>query len=398
MAFRKLSSIVYGTQILVFISASTIDLLAGIFSRDLLKLLHLFPLSLLLFPMLMEVRGDLSGIYSGRLSTGLNLETMRPSLLNNTAEFYALFQAILTLSFIEGLMLASIANITAILTIPSASLFIVHTFSVSVNCLFMSTIISVPINTIITSRGYSKGINPDLISYPIASSICDLLIVIVYLATLLLSLFSIELSIVLTLLFSLLSTFLIVKNRRNGRFISVVKEGSLAVFSTLTFGTLAGLTLTSIHGIIEKNIFIIVMYPVLLTLVGDVGAAIGSDITTQIALGSIGMNLKSALLSRRKEKISSLISMISAILFTSFLSQLVVICSLTEFAVALSLFIVVAISSSVMVMIVVAVLSIYTFKRGLDPDHFLIPIESSFSDFVTTIFLASASVITPLFS
>ncbi len=395
MTFRKARGAVYGTQILVFLLASTIDLIAGIFSRNLLEFFHVFPLSLLLFPMLMEVRGDLSGIYSGRLSTGLNLETMKPSLLNNTAEFYALFQAMFTLSFLEGFMLATIAGVTGILTVPGASSFVLHTMSISINSLFISAMISIPINTLITARGYSKGINPDLISYPVASSISDLLIILVYLTTLMLSLFSLEISVVITLLFTMVSMFLVLKNRRNSRFISVVKEGTLAVMSTLVFGTLAGITLTSIHAILERNVFVIIMYPVTLTLVGDVGAAIGSDMTTQIALGSVDMDLKSMLLSRRKEKLSSLISMISAICFTSILSQVMFKLPTVKFAFALIVFTVVAVAASMMVMMVVAVLSIYTFKKGLDPDHFLIPIESSFSDFITTILLASFLIAFP---
>ncbi len=392
MTVRKVHGIVYVTQILVFLLASTIDLIAGIFSRNLLEFFHVFPLSLLLFPMLMEVRGDLSGIYSGRLSTGLNLETMKPSLLNNTAEFYALFQAMLTLSFFEGFMLAVIASITGILTIPGASSFIIHTMSISINCLFISAMISIPINTLITARGYSKGINPDLISYPVASSVSDLLIILVYLATLMLSLFSLEISIAITLLFATVSTFLTLRNRRNSRFISVVKEGTLAVLSTLVFGTLAGTTLTSIHAVLERNMFVMIMYPVILTLVGDVGAAIGSDMTTQIALGSVSVNFKSMILSRKKEKLSSLISMVSAISFTSILSQVVFKLSTIKFVLTLTVFTMVAVVASTMVMIVVTVLSIYTFKKGLDPDHFLIPIESSFSDFITTVLLASSLI------
>jgi mgtE-like transporter len=59
----------------------------------------------------------------------------------------------------------------------------------------------------------------------------------------------------------------------------------------------------------------------------------------------------------------------------------------------LSLFAILLVANAIAVAAIVLLsysISILTFKRGLDPDNFVIPIESSFADSITTIALLVA--------
>ena len=48
------------------------------------------PWALILFPGILSVRGAIGGLFSGRLSTGLHLGTVKANYTKNTKDFYLL--------------------------------------------------------------------------------------------------------------------------------------------------------------------------------------------------------------------------------------------------------------------------------------------------------------------
>jgi mgtE-like transporter len=144
-----------------------------------------------------------------------------------------------------------------------------------------------------------------------------------------------------------------------------------------------GSLLGKISGITSgKNIYAV--YPAIIATVGGVGSIIGSTATTKLALGMIKPSFSSI-----KEHINEIggawlasivmfmlyVVLASAISGTTALGELLIftgqLLTTNVFAVAVMLFVAYAVA-------------IYTFRRGWNPDNFVIPIESSLADTLTT--------------
>lgn len=90
-------------QSLLSLSFNPAGLLAGTFIFLYFDVFTLAPWALALFPGILSIRGAIGGLFSGRLSTGLHLGTIKPSYTENTREFYSLFYAIVTLTLVSSI-------------------------------------------------------------------------------------------------------------------------------------------------------------------------------------------------------------------------------------------------------------------------------------------------------
>ena len=130
------------------------------------------------------------------------------------------------------------------------------------------------------------------------------------------------------------------------------------------------------------------VYPAVIDTIGDVGSVVGSIATTRLALGMLSSSFKS-IMKNTPEIVGgwlssavwfilfSLISFYSthrAIVFQEWLSLLSVLLTLNILA------------APIMAVISYGV-AVLTYRKGLNPDNFVIPIESSLSDSITTISL-----------
>jgi mgtE-like transporter len=150
---------------------------------------------------------------------------------------------------------------------------------------------------------------------------------------------------------------------------------------------ITGTVLIGISNFVENRKEIYMIYPALIGMIGNVGSVVGSTATTKLALGLLQPSFSS--MKRHIKTIFSawgasllmfiILAFLSLLLNTSFsfpsLYNLVSILFLTN------LFAVLAI------VLLTYSISILTFKKGLDPDNFVIPVESSFADVVTSIAL-----------
>ena len=129
------------------------------------------------------------------------------------------------------------------------------------------------------------------------------------------------------------------------------------------------------------------IYPALIDTVGDVGSIIGSTATTKMALGFMAMEFK-AITSHWVEIASAWVASIVMFVFYTFASSLVY--GIETFPGLLSE----VITTNLIVVPIIIIISfgtaIITRNRGLDPDNFIIPIETSISDGLTTIGLLIA--------
>jgi mgtE-like transporter len=135
------------------------------------------------------------------------------------------------------------------------------------------------------------------------------------------------------------------------------------------------------------------IYPAIIDMMGDVGVVVGSAATTKLALGVLTPSF-SSIKNHAKNIFSAWTASLALFAVLGFLSlSLNHIFSLQGiYSLLLILFISNIIAFSAIAILSYAI-SILTFKRGLDPDNFVIPISSCLADSITTIALLIALLV-----
>jgi mgtE-like transporter len=149
---------------------------------------------------------------------------------------------------------------------------------------------------------------------------------------------------------------------------------------------ITGTALNSIIDVIGRRPEIFMIYPALIDTVGDIGSIIGSTATTKMALGTM-VTKYSAILDHSLEIASAWVaSVIMFILYALFSSLINGVGLLRLLLQVLTVHIIVV----PLIVLVSYGTAIITRRRGLDPDNFIIPVETSLSDGLTTIGLLIA--------
>ncbi|MEM3153219.1 MAG: magnesium transporter, partial [Candidatus Bathyarchaeia archaeon] len=138
---------------------------------------------------------------------------------------------------------------------------------------------------------------------------------------------------------------------------------------------------------------IYVVYPALIDTIGDVGAVVGSTATTKLALGTLRASL-SSVKNHQVEILGAWTASLIMYFAYSVLALLItgVFAPISLLTFTLFLFTVNVFAAFLIILVSYSV-AILTYQRGLDPDNFEIPIESSLADSITTISLLVALVL-----
>ena len=357
---------------------------------------HIFSLSswiIALYPAILSARGMISGIFTGRLSTALHLGTVNPKLFGNTRKFYKLIELIIATNLVISIFMSSIAMLLGfflwgieVTDFATIIILVMATMALGLTISFF--------NMLVSFLSFKKGLDPDVVVYPIMSTTADIIITGYYvIAISLFFLFSNigkNLIILIDVTYLCLVAFIFLRNLHDGEFMRDLREVLLTLLIVAFIVNITGTFLNRINLIVKSRREIYTVYPALIDTVGDVGSVVGSITTTRLALGLIDPTIQS--LERIKKQIFSswtvsiiiflILSILSALLngmleistFISYTSTLLI----TNF-----------IAIPAMIIISYAI-SISAFKRGFDPDNFVIPIESSLADNITTIALLAA--------
>ena len=363
-------------------------LLAGSILLIFSDVLSFAPWALIIYPSIISMRGVIGGFFSGRLSTALHLGTVRPSLLNNTRSFRVLVCSTVILTLQSSLMMGALAyfinvSLWGTRIIESLSIFSTILTTMGLSLLFVS-----PVTIGISILSFKRGLDPDIIVYPIMSTLGDILVTLCFVFSLRL-LFSGLLGSLSTWLFDAafisFAVFLLAKYRKSEGLSRTVREFSLTLLVVTLIVNLTGNLLGRISKMIGKRSEIYVLYPALIDTIGDVGSIVGSTTTTKLALGTVDSSLK-AIRKSLPEMGGACLSSAVWFLFFSLLSlylahKIIILNDLLTLAAILSSLNILAAPIMATVSYSLAVL---TFRNGLDPDNFVIPCESSLSDNVTT--------------
>lgn len=381
----KESLMAYAFNLFGIVAGATVAYHYGVFKQ--------FPWAFAVYPPILSTRGVIGGMFCGRLSTALHLGTVQPRFFGNTKNFYLLFHAIVVLTFEASFFMGLIAALFSwVYGRPTAEFLIM--FLVIMATMALALIIISPLTLTVSFLSFKHGLDPDVVLYPIESTVSDLLITATYIGMLNIFAFAGIYALVpgsLALLFC--AVYLLFKNLREIEFLKTIKESLLTIVFVSFIVNIAGSTLGRIAETVGEKLEIYTVYPALIDTIGDVGAVVGSTATTRLALGT----LKSSFSSIKHHKVeifgawtaSIVMYYIYAFLGLAFQGKLTM---LNLFSFTLLLLIANGIAASCIILISYAV-AIITYQKGLDPDNFEIPIESSLADSITSIALFTALIL-----
>ncbi len=356
--------------------------------------LHLFdtiPWALVIYPGILSIRGAIGGLYAGRLGTALHLGTIKPRLFGNTEEAYVLFNTVNTLTLISALLMGSLGSIVGVVVTGTPPREFFTIMSVIIASMGLSILVISPLTFWVSVASFKRGLDPDVLVYPIISTIADLTITGLYIGVLSFVMFRPGTSIIVLNVINILFIggvlFTVRKIRRNREFMTTVKEFMLTLVLVTIIVNITGTALNRITEAIGRRPEIFMMYPALIDTVGDVGSIIGSTATTKMALGVMPTEFR-AITTHWLEIGSAWVA--ALIMFFVYALTSGVVYGMWRFP---GLFVETMTTNLLVVPVIIAIsflTAIVTRRRGLDPDNFIIPIETSISDGLTTIGLLVA--------
>jgi len=366
-------------------------LVAGGFIASSLGIFNDIPWALIVYPGILSIRGAIGGLYSGRLSTSLHLGLIKPRLFGNTEEAYLLFNTVNVLTLISALAMGSIGSLVCVAVAGTPLTDFFKIMMVIVASMGLSIFIISPLTFWVSVTAFKRGLDPDVLLYPIISTAADIIITVLYIGVLYLVIllpagsWAILAAVNLVFVGAVLYTSIRIYRKRE--FVTTVKEFMLTLAIISVIVNVTGTALSGIIGTIGKRPEVFMIYPALIDTVGDVGSIIGSTATTKMALGVLATEF-SSIRTHAVEIMSAWAA--SLLMFASYAFVSGVFYGIEKLPRLAGE----ALLTNLMVIPLIVLISfstaIVTRKRGLDPDNFIIPIETSISDGLTTIALLVA--------
>jgi mgtE-like transporter len=372
-------------------------LIAGFLLAYQLGIFDRYPWAIAVYPAILSAKGVISGLLSGRLGTALHLGTVLPRFFNNTRSFYSLVHATVVMTLIVSVVMGSISLVFG-------SLFWGITFAdfpniIAVVLATMALGLTLMIVTIkLAFVTFKRGLDPDIIVYPIMSTIADVFITFCYILILnVYALFAFggkSVIAVIIIVHLAVVLYLVAKDHEAKEFRRSLKE---SLFTMLFVSFIVNVTGTILKGISDvvknRGREIYTVYPALIDIIGDAGSVVGSTATTKLALGLLRPSL-SSIRNHAKTILSAWAASIVMFIVMAVLSSTINgTLSLSNLSAFISILLIANVIAVVGVVLLSYGVSILTFQRGLDPDNFVIPIVSSFSDSLMSIALLIAIVL-----
>ena len=341
------------------------------------------PWVIALFPGILSVRGAIGGLFSGHLGTGLHLGTIKPVFTNNTKEFGALLRVVITLALLSGISVGAGTWVFGVFLWDAAIVDLFPLLAVIISTMALSVVFVSPLTMLFSVFSFRRGLDPDVVVYPITSPVSDIINTGCY--GLSLSLFFLVGSIGRYLIFFIDIIFVswviyvIVRNIGETKFVRTIQEFIPTLLFVSFIVNVTGSLLDRINGT-----RMVAVYPAIIATIGGVGSIIGSTATTKLALGLIKPSF-SSLKEHFNEIGGAWLASIVMFLVYALLSVLISgINTLEELLVFTGQLLTTNVVAVAVMLFVAYAVAISTFRHGLNPDNFVIPVESSLADTVTT--------------
>jgi mgtE-like transporter len=358
-----------------------------------------FPWAIAIYPPILSARGVIGGLFCGRLSTGLHLGTLLPRFFGNTKSFHLLFRAVVVLTLEVSILMGLLASLFASFYMKMALADVLSILVVMMATMAFALVVISPLSMMVSFLSFKHGLDPDIILYPIESTVADLLITLTYVGVVNAFVFGfVGMSVLAFTCFALsfCAAFFVLKNVRESEFLKTIRESFLTIIFVSFIINVAGSTLGKIAETVEERREIYTVYPALIDTIGDVGSAVGSTATTKLALGTLKSSLSSI-----KEHSTEIFGAWTASLIMYFAYSVLALIiqgvfNLSNLISFTTLLLTANLMAASCIIIISYAVAILTYQRGLDPDNFEIPIESSMADTITSISLLAALVLLKL--
>jgi len=335
--------------------------------------------SIALYPIVLTGRGALNGIEAARISTGLHMGTVKPTFRGNTKYYYSILASMVTLSLLMSLLMGSLAFIFSGATLEELPIIL----STAISSQTIAIILIVPATSLAGHESFKRGLDPDAVVYPISSTVADIWATISYIIALTIAFGPSIINHIIasaTVIFTLL---VIVIFSREEEFRRTIRESFPTVASVTLISSISGFSLSSARKRIEETPGILTIYPAIIDTLGDCGAIFGSTSTTKLFTG-----LMEPSLSEISSRINELAQIWVAGLIYYFLYAIIgfsVGGSLRSFAIPLLVYSILF----PLISLFTFSLAIVAFRKGLNPDNFIIPLETTMTDTITTVMLSA---------
>ncbi len=221
-------------QTLIALSFNLMSLLAGGVISLFTPRFRASPWILALFPPILTIRGDISGILSGNLTTMLHLGLIRPRIRGNTDAYRSLVCAVLVLTFVDTLAMGVISfSLNLLFGRASLTQLYIYATVPTVACI-MAVAVSIPLTSLTAIAAYRKGLDPDILVYPILASVNDIVVTVSFAATASLVIaggLGFHLLGVAFLTVMILCVLLAWRSRHAELFVQTLREGTVVVFA-----------------------------------------------------------------------------------------------------------------------------------------------------------------------
>ena len=378
---------------LVATATGLLDIVAGyIFYSALGEILGLTPLVLLVYPGILSVRGVITGILSGNLSTGLNIGSIEPSVRRPGWRLKLLIYALFSMVFFGALSVAAMTALAATVTGVYRGMggLLVTVFAT----MYLSFLTVSPITVAVAFLAYGRGLDPDKIVYPIMSSVADIVTTLYFVNVVRLAysggppahaaLWG------LVALMTAGQAYVVWWLHEEEEFTSHLREEILSLVMVAAIASVTGYILERISRAIRSRREIYAVYPAVLTTVGDAGSIVGSVGTTRLNLGYAEPGPRFYIRS-----LGTMAGVWAATLtmFTVYAAYASLVSPAGPLA-SLPYDLAVLFTANMLAMPVIFAISLTaageTYRRGLNPDNFVNPLVSTLADMVSTASLYAA--------
>jgi mgtE-like transporter len=340
-----------------------------------------------LYPAVISVKAIITGLLTGRLSTALHLGTVYPRFFGNTKSFYKLIRAMIVLTLGTSATISLVAMLFGTLfwgvTISEFSAIL----TVMVATLSLGLLITL-ITIKFTFISFKRSLDSDTIVYPAVSILANIVMTFIYIGVLHLYFSVGQWTIILFGLINvLLVLFILPLNAQDKEFRQIIKESLPTMLLVAFLVNITGTFLKGISNVVGNSREIYTIYPAMIDMMGDAGLVVSSAATVKLTLGVLSPSFW-AIKNHAKNILSAWASTLMLFVVLAVLSLAINGIFTAEALGSLLLILlvsnVIAFAAIVLVPFAIAIL---TFKHGLDPDNFTIPLVNTLADALTTIAL-----------
>jgi mgtE-like transporter len=235
---------------------------------------------------------------------------------------------------------------------------------------------------------FKRGLDPDIVVYPIISSAVSIFITLCYIGVLNLFFFSTYfgrlaiLAIGFTHVFLVL--YIIIKDKHEPEFLKTIRESLIMLMFVSVMVTLTGTIFKGISNFAQNRKEIYTIYPALINMVSSVGSVVGSTANTKLALGLLTPSFSS--IKNHTKNITT--AWAASLLIFSILALIsLAINSVFTLSTVVNFLLIIWVSNVIAVISIALLsygISIITFKRGLNPENFVIPLVISLATIITS--------------